>query len=106
MPQLKKVVLAMGNRLIYADTYEQALAQLSSGAQELIQQAHRRRTRAGGARRHCRGARARSGDRSRSCKPSASTCAATATSPARAAGPKPARNWRPSKRQRSSESTG
>jgi hypothetical protein len=28
MPQLKKVVLAVGNRLIYADTYEQALAQL------------------------------------------------------------------------------
>jgi hypothetical protein len=32
MPQLKKVVLAMGNRLIYADSYEEALAQLSSGA--------------------------------------------------------------------------
>src|SRR5262249_44385497 len=29
MPQLKKVVLATGNRLIYADTYEQALAQLA-----------------------------------------------------------------------------
>ncbi len=28
MPQLKKVVLAVGNTLIYADTYEQALAQL------------------------------------------------------------------------------
>ena len=28
MPQLKKVVLAVGNRLIYADTYEQALAML------------------------------------------------------------------------------
>jgi hypothetical protein len=28
MPQLKKVVLAVGNRLIYADTYEQALEQL------------------------------------------------------------------------------
>jgi uncharacterized protein len=36
MPQLKKVVLALGSRLIYADTYEQALAQLSGGAQELI----------------------------------------------------------------------
>jgi uncharacterized protein len=33
MPQLKKVVLAMGNVLIYADTYEQALAQLTSGMQ-------------------------------------------------------------------------
>ncbi len=31
MPQLKKVVLAMGNRLIYADTYDEALAQLSAG---------------------------------------------------------------------------
>jgi uncharacterized membrane protein (UPF0182 family) len=39
MPQLKKVVLAMGNRLIYADTYDQALAQLSAGAQQLVQQA-------------------------------------------------------------------
>ncbi len=39
MPQLKKVVLAVGNRLIYADTYEQALAQLTVGAQQLITQA-------------------------------------------------------------------
>jgi uncharacterized membrane protein (UPF0182 family) len=39
MPQLKKVVLAVGNRLIYADTYEQAVAQLSNGAQELVRQA-------------------------------------------------------------------
>jgi uncharacterized membrane protein (UPF0182 family) len=29
MPQLRKVVLAMGNRLIYTDTYEQALAMLN-----------------------------------------------------------------------------
>ena len=29
MPQLKKVVLAMGNRLIYTDTYEEALAQIN-----------------------------------------------------------------------------
>lgn len=29
MPQLKKVVLAMGNRLIYRDTYEEAVADLS-----------------------------------------------------------------------------
>ena len=29
MPQLKKVVLAVGNRLIYSDTYEEALAALS-----------------------------------------------------------------------------
>ena len=34
MPQLKKVVLAMGNTLIYADTYAQALAQLGGVAVE------------------------------------------------------------------------
>src|SRR5271167_1896623 len=39
MPQLKKVVLAVGNQLIYADTYGEALAQLSGGAQQLAQQA-------------------------------------------------------------------
>ena len=32
MPQLKKVVLAMGDRLIYRDTFEQALAELTAGA--------------------------------------------------------------------------
>ncbi len=31
MPQLKKVVLAMGNRLIYRDTFEEALAELTNG---------------------------------------------------------------------------
>ncbi len=31
MPQLKKVVLGMGNRLIYSDTYDQALALLNGG---------------------------------------------------------------------------
>ena len=31
MPQLKKVVVAMGNTLIYTDTYQEALAQLASG---------------------------------------------------------------------------
>src|SRR5690349_11485880 len=30
MPQLKKVILAIGNTLIYRDTYEQALGDLSS----------------------------------------------------------------------------
>jgi uncharacterized membrane protein (UPF0182 family) len=39
MPQLKKIVLAVGSRLIYADNYDEALKQLSSGAQQLIQQA-------------------------------------------------------------------
>ena len=32
MPQLKKVVLAAGNRLIYSDSYDQALAQLGAAA--------------------------------------------------------------------------
>jgi uncharacterized membrane protein (UPF0182 family) len=32
MPQLKKVVLAVGDTLIYTDTYEQALAQLAGGS--------------------------------------------------------------------------
>ena len=31
MPQLKKVVLAMGDRLIYRDTFDQALSELQSG---------------------------------------------------------------------------
>jgi len=36
---LKKIVLAVGNRLIYADSYDEALAQLTGGARQLIQQA-------------------------------------------------------------------
>ncbi len=32
MPQLKKVVLAMGDRLIYRDTFDEALADLTNGA--------------------------------------------------------------------------
>ncbi|MGH9660700.1 MAG: UPF0182 family protein, partial [Bryobacteraceae bacterium] len=32
MPQLKKIVLAEGNSLIYTDTYEQALAQLAGAS--------------------------------------------------------------------------
>jgi uncharacterized membrane protein (UPF0182 family) len=38
MPQLKKVVLAVGNRLIYADTYDEALAQLGAGSPLPVQQ--------------------------------------------------------------------
>jgi len=29
MPQLKKIAMAMGNKLIYTDTYEQAIAELA-----------------------------------------------------------------------------
>ena len=32
MPQLKKVVVAMGNTIIYRDTYDQALAELAGTA--------------------------------------------------------------------------
>src|SRR5262249_26347152 len=39
MPQLKKIALAVGNRLIYTDTYAEALAQLAGGAQQLITEA-------------------------------------------------------------------
>lgn len=39
MPQLKKVVLAQGNSLIYTDTYEQALAQLSGAGKAAAQAA-------------------------------------------------------------------
>lgn len=39
MPQLKKVVLVIGNRLIYTDTYEEALAQLGSGPAQPAQAA-------------------------------------------------------------------
>jgi len=31
MPQLKKIAMAMGNRLVYSDSYEQALVELSGG---------------------------------------------------------------------------
>jgi hypothetical protein len=39
MPQLKKVVLAEGNSLIYADSYELALAQLTGTARAIAAQA-------------------------------------------------------------------
>ncbi|MEX2264400.1 MAG: UPF0182 family protein [Bryobacteraceae bacterium] len=39
MPQMKKVVLAMGNSLFYSDTYDEALALLSGNAQSLARQA-------------------------------------------------------------------
>jgi uncharacterized membrane protein (UPF0182 family) len=35
MPQLRKVVLALGNQLVYEDTFEDALAQLSRGQIQL-----------------------------------------------------------------------
>ena len=37
MPQFKKVALAMGNTLAYADTYEQALSQLTQEVAEAAQ---------------------------------------------------------------------
>src|SRR5438552_15851921 len=37
IPQLKKIVLATGNTLIYTDTYDQALAQLSGAGRAAAQ---------------------------------------------------------------------
>ncbi len=54
MPQLKKVVLAMGNHLIYADSYEQALAEIngvSGGAPAVQAQAGLQASGSGGRRR-------------------------------------------------------
>jgi uncharacterized membrane protein (UPF0182 family) len=36
MPQLRKVVLALGNRLVYEDTFEEALARLSQGGGRVV----------------------------------------------------------------------
>ncbi len=41
MPQLKKVVLVVGDRLIYADTYEQALVELSGGGRQPVEGAQK-----------------------------------------------------------------
>jgi uncharacterized membrane protein (UPF0182 family) len=41
MPQLKKVVLAIGDRLIYTDTYEEALAELAGGARAAVEVAQK-----------------------------------------------------------------
>jgi uncharacterized membrane protein (UPF0182 family) len=41
MPQLKKVVLVVGERLIYADTYDQALAELSGGVRQATEVAQK-----------------------------------------------------------------
>jgi uncharacterized membrane protein (UPF0182 family) len=39
MPQLKKVVLVIGDRLIYTDTYEQALVELGGGGKTTVEAA-------------------------------------------------------------------
>jgi uncharacterized protein len=41
MPQLKKVALAIGDRLIYTDTYDQALAELAGGARPAVEVAQK-----------------------------------------------------------------
>jgi hypothetical protein len=41
MPQLKKVVLAIGEHLIYTDTYEEAVAQLAGGARPAVEVAQK-----------------------------------------------------------------
>ena len=49
MPQLKKVALAIGDRLIYSDTYEQALAELTGGARPAVEVAQKMGTTVPGA---------------------------------------------------------
>ena len=82
MPQLKKVVLAVGNRLIYADTYDEALAQLAAGSP-----------------RSPRPPRRPHPPPIPGWPASANISAATTSWPPKANGPKPARNWKPSKRK-------
>ena len=102
MPQLKKVVLAVGNRLIYADTYEQApgapLERRPIGPSDHRHLYFRGRPRQ-------RRAHRRSTSHGRSAHPAhpGASGALPANWPRRATGPKRARNWRPSKRRRRSE---
>ena len=99
MPQLKKIVLAVGDRLIYADTYDEALAQLSQGAQQLVAQAAAQPAAAGAVPR-------RPPFPIRACRASAIISGAIANWPAPASGPKPARNWKPSKPKSASRVVG
>ena len=61
MPQLKKVVLAMGDRLIYRDTFDEALAELTGSPASASPAAScgcvRRCSGPGGRRARCRRAR-------------------------------------------------
>jgi uncharacterized membrane protein (UPF0182 family) len=93
MPQLKKIVLAVGNRLIYTDTYDQAIAQLSSGAQALVRQAEG--ATAAPVRRHP--PRRPPLRRMAAWKACVIICVAIGISPRRENGPKPAKNWKPLK---------
>ena len=90
MPQLKKVVLAVGNRLIYADTYEQALAQLSAG--HLRSAAGRGPGRTGAAGPPGK-RRLRAGPTGAS-RASAIISAAIANWRRKASGPRPAKSWK------------
>ena len=95
MPQLKKIVLAVGNRLIYADTYEQALSQLSTGARQAIQQVT---STAAPPPAGQTGDRAAARRQRRAIAERARHCGAIASSRRRAGSPKPARNWKRWKR--------
>ena len=99
MPQLKKVALAVGNRLVYADTYDKALADLEA-MQQGRRRAASRRPGVADARRTPAGRRATADAR---IQKSASTWSVTAISPRRANGPKRARNWKRSSPSRRSD---
>ena len=93
MPQLKKIVLAVGNRLIYTDTFEQALAQLSPGAQALVQQAEAPAPKAWELIRAAGGQVAGTADQ-RTRARTRSICGGIGSWPRRANGRMPAKSWR------------
>ena len=106
MPQLKKVTLAIGNRLIYTDTYDQALAQLTSGVQTGTAPAIGRRYRRPRRRPEPRRSRRQPDQPLPGSNPSETTCGVTATSQPRAAGPKRAKRPRRSRRRQARNSSG
>ena len=101
MPQLKKVVLAMGNTLIYRDTYEEALAELTGGATQPTPTTITETPAAPGTNTAITTTPAPpitpSPPAGASVDQFASTSGVTASYRLKAAGPKPARNWRRSR---------
>ncbi len=93
MPQLKKIVLAVGSRLIYTDNYDEAVRSFPAAPSSWSS----RRPRPP---RQPRQAPPRPRRRRRptpACSACATTCGAIANWRRKANGRRPARNWRPSK---------
>ena len=89
MPQLKKIALAMGNTLVYADTYQQALEQLAGQNFPAPEAAAPRP-----ARHATRSANARATAPIPALRKSAGICSAIASWCRRASCRKRARNWK------------